>query len=314
VRDDYAHGHQADATNLATEQNHRGGDKAPADVQAISLLRPSQPSVLKPRLATNLEVSMPFNPKFQSDRISEENDAEAGVRRALGLDVITRRPERSSQYQRTPNQNQGAHSRSGASQAGKVDVVIVQSRRAHGLPVTETHSPKLSSAINRLEQAEATLKSERDAREHIERTLADMQRTIHELQTKLGHAELTAEEARVASHNLQASLQAAELAVETERQARETAEESLRQLRAAQVVAPEPKSEPRPEPSPEPRPEPAALQAPVSKPKQAAPPKAKQPVTPQKAAKVAGATAKKGPKPKMVKWWIKPKDAKKTTG
>lgn len=245
---------------------------------------------------------MPFNPKFQTDRISDENDAEAGVRRALGLDVIARRPERSTQYQRSPNQNQGAHSKGGASHGSKVDVVIVQSRRAHGLPVTEAHSPKLSSAINRLELAEATLKSERDNREHIERTLADMQRTIHELQTKLGHSELAAEEARVASNSLQASLQAAELAVAAERHAREAAEASLREMRAAQIITAEA------------RPEPPALQPSLPKAKQAAPSEPRQPAAPKKVSKVAGGAAKKSPKPKLVKWWIKPKDAKKTPG
>lgn len=242
---------------------------------------------------------MPFNSKFQSDRVSDEDDAEAGVRRALGLDVAVRRPERTSQYQRTAGQNAAAHSKTGGSH-GKVDVVVVQARRGHGINLADSHSANVSSALNRLQVAEAALKTERDAREHAERSLAELQKTIHELQTKIGHSELAAMEARNAAQQIQAALQAAELAVLTECQAKEAAEASLQHLRASQKTIVVERHEPiealaapiSPAPALLARPARVASSKPVAKVKRVAAPKVK------------------AAKPKLVKWWIKPKDAK----
>ncbi len=66
---------------------------------------------------------------------------------------------------------------------GEVPVVLVNSSRDHG---GDAPAP-----VNRIVQAEAALRSERAAREHIERQLSEAQATIQQLQTKLAHAEMS---------------------------------------------------------------------------------------------------------------------------
>lgn len=247
---------------------------------------------------------MPFNSKFQSEQMSEEESAEAGVRRALGLDVAVRRPERSSQYQRTAAQSSASHSKTGSSHANKVDVVVVQARRGHGLHVAEPHSANISSALNRLQVAETALKTERDARENAERSLSELQKTVHELQTKIGHTELAAVEVRHALQQMQNDLQSAEMALLEERSAKAAAEADLQQLRAAQKVNVVERHE-------------AVERIPVAPfAKTVAPALRAATPAPVATASVAKsrkstATAARIPKPKLVKWWIKAKDAPK---
>lgn len=170
---------------------------------------------------------MPLSSKFQSDNFSTDGDIELGVRRALGLDGTSAGSDRPSQASRSHGLSNADRPKRGFAQDAKVDVVVVHGRRTHGQHGSDAHAAGGSSAINRVETAEAALKTEREARDRVERGLSEAQNLVRELQTKLGHTSLAIDEAREAARQSQAALLVAEAALSVEQNARETAEKAL---------------------------------------------------------------------------------------
>ena len=102
------------------------------------------------------------------------------MRRALGLgDQPTTRVLFSKSDRSTDR-----HQRRRFANDGEVPVVVLNRRET------------IPAQGNRPDSAEAALRSEQEARRRSERTLAESQATIHDLQTRLGHAVLERDEAR----------------------------------------------------------------------------------------------------------------------
>lgn len=192
---------------------------------------------------------MKFRSDFNNDSLSPPDDSaardlptlqttEAQMRRALGLgdaggqriEQQERPPLAARQAERhSPDRHKRRFVRD-----GEVPVVVV--RREQGSDAGANHRAASVGAppTNRVEQAEAALRTERDARERAERALIEAQATIRDLQTKVGHAGLARDEASDAAHRAEAerhalehALELAESALQTERLARETAEAAL---------------------------------------------------------------------------------------
>lgn len=236
---------------------------------------------------------MSLSPKYQSDNFSNQEDVELGVRRALGLAASG--SDRPSQAPRGSAVSGADRSKRGVAQDGKVDVVVVHGRRTHGQHGPDTGWPGGTSAMNRVEAAEASLKAEREARERIERELGDAQATVRELQTRLGHTTLAIDEAREAAQQSQAGLVLAEAALAVEREARETAEKAVEKACLSQGAAEE-----------RARTSAARQLAGAAAKDQSAGPTGAAPVIRQsRVAKAKSRVASAEPKP--VKWWIKPK-------
>ena len=116
-------------------------------------------------------------------------------------------------------------------QDGEVPVMVV-----HGLTGRRDHAepgaprPATTAPTNRLEMAETALAAEIASRERAEKSLAEAQAMVQQLQTKIGHAEL-------AHHDALAALQRErETAVEL-RAALAEAQEQARLAEAAQEAA-----------------------------------------------------------------------------
>lgn len=125
------------------------------------------------------------------------DDAEAQMRRALGLDGSAPRPraepERTDPVHRPPERfGFGGHRRRFV-QDGEIPVTVV---RREGGPETGPARPGLAAPTSsRLQRVEAQLAAETAARVQIERALVEAQSHVRDLQTKLGHAELAKNEA-----------------------------------------------------------------------------------------------------------------------
>lgn len=139
------------------------------------------------------------------------DDAEAQMRRALGLDGDAPRhrpdtertesaPRISDRFGGSPQFGGGhlggAHGgtmhRRRFVQDGDVQVQVVRRDSPDGGVNRPTLAAPTSS---RLQRVEAALAAETVAREKAERALADLQATLRDLQTKIGHAELAKNEA-----------------------------------------------------------------------------------------------------------------------
>ena len=195
--------------------------------------------------------------------IPEQDDTEAAMRRALGLngDVPRQRVEGEQQQMGARQMDRfgpGIHRRRFV-QDGDVPVTLVRRDAAVGPAPTRDNQPGPTSS--RLQRVEATLQAETAARTLAERALADAQTMIRDLQTKIGHAELANREAiekmrreldaTLAQHKnatdqeakLRDAEERAEMAEEAyhtlqtelsaERSARRTAERALREAIAA---------------------------------------------------------------------------------
>ena len=127
----------------------------------------------------------------ESDDASLET-AEARMRRALG-DLehqgngngrAANDSTRPRAEPRTMDRHSGDRPRARFVQDGDVPVTVLNRARPH----------EGDAGNSRLSAAEAALASERTARSRAERSLAEMQATVHDLQTKWGHAELARQE------------------------------------------------------------------------------------------------------------------------
>lgn len=255
------------------------------------------------------------------------DDAEVQMRRALGLQGDSNRsrpePERSESAPRPGGQfmQAGGHRRRFV-QDGDIPVTIV--RREHSGDMLARPAAATPSS-NRLQRTEAALAAETATRERAERSLAEAQAMLRDLQTKLGHAALAKDEAAAALrrereefasmrdaaaeqtarvHEAESRAEAAEVALgkiedelQSERGARKVAERALKQAiadkEAAERLLLDLSSAPDPEPAP-------VVPARRMQPVQAAPRRTK-------VAKVFVPEPETEPEP--VKWWL-PKQEK----
>lgn len=220
-----------------------------------------------------------FQPLTPTD-ISEHDDTEAKVRRALGLTGTTPRPGNATHAVRSSDRFATDRPKSRFVQDGEVNVVML--KRDDGQHGADPYSTGRSPAA-RLEATEKALKTEQHARETAERSLAEAQIAIRDLQTQLGHALLVRDEARAHAERVEVEKQALQQVLTTEHDARQTSEQRLLEVIAAprRAAPAETKSESG-------TPSPAAS---ITKPAATIKPR--------------GRAARSEPKP--VKWWIKSK-------
>src|SRR4051812_4887916 len=105
---------------------------------------------------------------------------------------------------------------------GEVPVVLVTGRREREAAGMATPG---AAPVNRLEILENALTAALQARHQAERSLAEAQAAIRDLQTKLGHSEVARQEAVTLA---QTARHEAEIALAAERDGRRKAEEALR--------------------------------------------------------------------------------------
>jgi hypothetical protein len=184
------------------------------------------------------------------------DDAEAQMRRALGLDGEQPRPRHEPDRQdMTPRPterfggnpfNASTHRRRFA-QDGDVQFSVVRRDQDPNANRNGAAAPTSS----RLQRTEAALAAETAARDKAERALSDLQATLRDLQTKIGHAELTKHEAqetlrkereataelRQAARDHAEAIEEANARAEAAEQAAETARAALAQERSARSAA-----------------------------------------------------------------------------
>jgi hypothetical protein len=200
-------------------------------------------------------MSDPLNPFGTAPKAAP--DEEDRMRQALGLrgDQSNERPaQRREQERRTRR----------FVKDGEVPVVVLSQSREHG--------PDGPAPVNRIAAAEAALRSERAARERVERTLRETQATLQHVQTKLAHADLAHGEALAAERR---GREQAEAALAETIVAREALEARLAETAAA--------SPPEPEAPPEPA-------------------RSSQPALVKPRRKTAASPIDREPQP--VKWWL----------
>src|SRR6185437_14775023 len=153
-------------------------------------------------------------------------DEEDRMRQALGLrgDQSNERPTPRREPVRGPHR---------FVKDGEVSVEVLSPSREHG--------PGGPAPVNRIAAAEATLRSERVARERAERSLRETQATLQQVQTKLAHAELAHSEALAAERR---GREQAEAALTDAIVARETLELRLATIAAVQPPEAEDPTEP----------------------------------------------------------------------
>lgn len=225
---------------------------------------------------------------------SDSGNTEEEMRRALGLDGGSP-SHRAPHGTRPPERHTPDGQKRRFVQDGEVPVFVVQGRRATGLHA-EPRLASSASPVNRLEIAENALRAEREARAGVERSLAEAQGTIHDLQTALGHAMLARDEAQNAMRRAEGERQAAEAALTGEREAREQAEAALLAANAKLAATEQPKREARPVGRPR---KIVATQLTMAVALPETPKRTRGPAKPKAAAE-----------PKPVRWWIKPKAKK----
>jgi hypothetical protein len=160
-------------------------------------------------------------PETTAASFADTSDAEAGMRRALGLG--NQPTARQYGYQTPRTSDHHAQKRRFAVD-GDVPVVVLE-RRNQGTGVTS--APAASPPVNRLREVETALKAEQDARQRAERLLTEARAAIHDLQTKIGHANLARDEAVERANSLQSDMAALTAALNAERDARSEAEVAL---------------------------------------------------------------------------------------
>ena len=167
---------------------------------------------------------MSFNPFGPAPNAAV--DEEDRMRQALGLrgDQSNERPTPRREPLRGPHR---------FVKDGEVSVEVLSPSREHG--------PGGPAPVNRIAAAEATLRSERVARERAERLLRETQATLQQVQTKLAHAELAHGEALAAERQ---GREQAEAALAEAIVARETLELRLAAIAAVQPPEAEDPTEP----------------------------------------------------------------------
>ena len=154
---------------------------------------------LKPRVDLGQRMSLAQEQPPTPALAPAMDDAEAQMRRALGLFGDGPRPradnERSEQPQRQGGFIQGVHRRRFV-QDGEVPVTVV---RRDQQDASHPGAGPAGPTSSRLQRVEAGLQAETAARDRAERALHEAQAIVQTLQTKIGHNELTKTEALAAS-------------------------------------------------------------------------------------------------------------------
>jgi hypothetical protein len=196
-------------------------------------------------------------------------EAESQMRRALGLlgDGPRHRPDHERQdppHRGADRFSSGLHRRRFV-QDGDIPVTVLRRDQGHEVPAHRGVAASTPPTSSRLQRTEAALAAETAARERAERSLAEVQALVHDLQTKIGHAELaknesiealrrereTSSQIRVESHVVEERLQGAfeqlrgaeqaaaalQDQLDDERGARKAAEKALRGSDAAREAA-----------------------------------------------------------------------------
>jgi hypothetical protein len=193
------------------------------------------------------------------------------MRKALGLlgEAPRHRPDtdRLEQPSRAGDRFSGGLHRRRFVQDGDIPVTVLRREQGHEPPAHRGIAAPAAPTSSRLQRTEAALAAETAAREKAERSLAETQSVVRDLQTKIGHAELakneaiealrqeretlaqlrsegeawearlqeTLEQARTAEH----SVQVCQDQLEEERLARKAADKALRAAQAARESAEE---------------------------------------------------------------------------
>ena len=151
--------------------------------------------------------------------------AEARMRRALGLEGGGTKPRPSDRAAETVSRGSTPGHKRRFVHDGEVPVTVVSPRREE----LNLHRGPGPAGPSRLEAAEAALAAEIANRQQAEKSLADAQAMVHDLQTKIGHAELARIEAVEHWQRDQAELAAL-------REQLRSCEEQLRESEAARAA------------------------------------------------------------------------------
>lgn len=182
-------------------------------------------------LSENVKLRLDFPlGETQQDRLSQTPDpgvprvagpgdeAESQMRKALGLLGDTQRhraePERTEQPARIGDRFNGGLHRRRFVQDGDVPVTVLRRDQGHEVPAHRGVAAPPAPTSSRLQRTEAALAAETAARDKAERSLAETQSVVRDLQTKIGHAELAKNEAIETLHREREAL--AELRAENE--------------------------------------------------------------------------------------------------
>lgn len=129
----------------------------------------------------------------------QSDEAESQMRKALGLlgEPARHRPDadRTDQPGRMGDRFNGGLHRRRFVQDGDIPVTVLRRDQGHELPAHRGVATQPAPTSSRLQRTEAALAAETAAREKAERSLAETQSVVRDLQTKIGHAELAKSEA-----------------------------------------------------------------------------------------------------------------------
>lgn len=156
------------------------------------------------------------------------------MRKALGLlgEAPRHRPDadRMDQPSRIGDRFNGGLHRRRFVQDGDIPVTVLRRDQGHEPPAHRGTAAPAAPSSSRLQRTEAALAAETAAREKAERSLAETQSVVRDLQTKIGHAELAKNEAIEALRQERETI--AQLRSESEAW-EERLQEALEQARAA---------------------------------------------------------------------------------
>ena len=127
------------------------------------------------------------------------DEAESQMRKALGLLGESSRHRVDADRMEPPARlgdrfNGGVHRRRFV-QDGDIPVTVLRRDQGHEAPVHRGAIAPATPTNSRLQRTEAALTAETASREKAERSLAETQSIVRDLQTKIGHAELAKNEA-----------------------------------------------------------------------------------------------------------------------
>ena len=268
--------------------------------------------------------------------------AESQMRKALGL--LGESPRHRQETDRMDQPARMGDRFGGASgglhrrrfvQDGDIPVTVLRRDQGHEQPVYRSVAAPAAPTSSRLQRTEAALAAETASREKAERSLAETQFAVRDMQTKIGHAELAKNEAidalrqeresigqlqadgEASDSRLQQALEQVRIAEQQaqayqdqladERHARKAAEKALRATEAARDAAEQlvrTLSEETPAPSPPPvRIEPVRRQRTVAEPEVVA-------VAVRRGRPPAVVVVPEA-EPEPVKWWLNTKPAGK---
>jgi hypothetical protein len=168
-------------------------------------------------LSENLKLRLdPSSGTMQPDRLSNTadaeltntagsgdsgpvDDAESQMRKALGLlgEAPRHRSDNDQPARMGDRFNGGLHRRRFV-QDGDIPVTVLRRDQNHEAPPHRGVAAPTAPTSSRLQRTEAARAAETAAREKAERSLAETQSVVRDLQTKIGHAELAKGEANEA--------------------------------------------------------------------------------------------------------------------